>query len=379
MPPFLRVHRPAWHGRSLAFLVLLACVSVLLLARSGAAVAYPGAPWFQPSTTYTGNFADPTVVRVGGTFYAYATTTGGAYLPVETSTDLQTWTARPAYDPGAPLNADPYFNDALPYPARWAAHWASDSRLSTDVWAPGVADIAAGRWEAYYATLTRVSPARHCISVASGTSPLGPFVDRSSAPLVCDRDPAGSIDPFPFRDPRTGRWSLLWKSEGVPGHTPTRLWSRPLNASGTGFAPGTKPHLLLATARRWEGRVIESPGMIVYRGRYYLFYSANEWASASYATGYAICAGAAGPCTRATTGPLLASTRTVLGPGGPSPFVDASGHLRLAYDAWNAPYTNYPAYPACADKGTCTTQGQRRLHVAVLDVTTHGRLRVLAR
>ena len=36
-------------------------------------------------------------MRVGGRYYAYGTSTGGAYLPVMTSTDLRQWVARPAY------------------------------------------------------------------------------------------------------------------------------------------------------------------------------------------------------------------------------------------------------------------------------------------
>jgi len=78
-------------------MILAGTLSALVLAP--AAEAYPGAPWFRPSVVYTGNFPDPSVVVVGRSYVAYATTTGGAYLPAETSTDLVHWTARPSYDP----------------------------------------------------------------------------------------------------------------------------------------------------------------------------------------------------------------------------------------------------------------------------------------
>jgi hypothetical protein len=79
------------------------------------------------------------------------------------------------------------------------------------------------------------------------------------------------------------------------------------------------------------------------------------------------------------TRPLLASNRTTLGPGGPSPFVDAAGRLRLGYAAWNAPFTHYPSYPACTKTASCTTSGQRRMHVGTLSVDSRGGLHVAAR
>ena len=89
--------------------VVVAIVSVASLAgtlvalSSAPAAAYPGAPWFEPNRVYTQNFPDPSIVVDGNRYVAYGTTTGGAYLPVMTSTDLTTWTARPRWSP------NPYF------------------------------------------------------------------------------------------------------------------------------------------------------------------------------------------------------------------------------------------------------------------------------
>jgi hypothetical protein len=152
----------------------------------------------------------------------------------------------------------------------------------------------------------------------------------------------------------------------------TRIWSRRLAPDGTSFAPGSAPSLLLATSQPWEGNVIESPSMVRHRGRLYLFYSGNEHRSAAYATGYAECAGPAGPCTKWPGNPVLASRGNRLGPGGASAFVDAAGGLRLAYHWWNAPYTDYPAYPACLSSSSCTTQGQRRMAVDPVYLTPFG-------
>jgi beta-xylosidase len=87
--------------RALRLPLLAALVALLAAGLATPAAAYPGAPWFEPDKPYTENFPDPDVLRVGSTYYAYGTSTGGAYLPVMRSTDLRTWTARSAYDPRA--------------------------------------------------------------------------------------------------------------------------------------------------------------------------------------------------------------------------------------------------------------------------------------
>jgi beta-xylosidase len=245
--------------------------------------------------------------------------------------------------------------------------------MKKEVWAPGVAKIG-GRWVAFYSIRMRQSPARFCISVATSSSPLGPFVDRTAAPFVCDADPAGSIDPQPFVDPATGKAWLIWKSEGVVGSTPTRLWARQLDSSGTAWAYGSTRRELLRTALPWEGNVIENPSMVRYRGALWLFYSANEWRSSRYRVGYAKCSSPLGPCTRATTTPVLANTSTQLSRAGGSAFLDTAGGLRLAHHWWNAPYTNYPDYASCSRAGTCTTQGQRRLGLVGMGMDSSGRL-----
>ena len=67
-----------------------------------------------------------------------------------------------------------------------------------------------------------------------------------------------------------------------------------------------------------------------------LFFSANEHLSARYATGYAECSSALGPCTKFGRNPVLASRGVRLGPGAPaeSPVVRVSWFAARAYAAW---------------------------------------------
>lgn len=352
-------------------IVLLLLTQLAGVRGAAPAEAYAGAPWFEPGKTYTQNFPDPEILLDGDTYYAYGTSTGGAYLPVMSSKDLQTWTARRAYDPGPPLNADPYFNDALPYPAKWGVERNTTNRMKKEVWAPGVAKIGT-LYHAYYTVRTRIDPPRYCISVASSNSPEGPFTDTSSAPLVCDADPAGSIDPDPYVDPDTKRAYLVWKSEGVVGSQPTKTWIRELASGGKTFAAGSSQRELLRTTQAWEGNVTENPSLVKHEGRLYLLYSGNEWASSRYATGYALCETVQGPCTKPRSEPLLASSGDRLGRGGGTLFHDKNGNLRLSHQYWNAPYTSYPDYATCSKAGTCTTQGQRRMETLPLTGTGTG-------
>jgi hypothetical protein len=82
--------------------------------------------------------------------------------------------------------------------------------------------------------------------------------------------------------------------------------------------------------------------MVVSGGRYFLFYSANNWQTADYAIGVAQCSGPSGPCTTVGSGPFLASDDSTLGPGGPSVFADAHGTTWLAYHAWLPGKVGFP-------------------------------------
>jgi hypothetical protein len=339
-----RLPRPA-RGMQVVLVVavalgLLLTLVVALPGRPAQAAAGPGWSIGHP---YTGDFPDPDVLQVGTTYYAYSTSSSGGHIPVTRSTDgAKTWVA---------------VGDALPT----VAGWAEDH----DTWAPGVAFIG-GRYVMFYAAPFRGAGGAHCISRAVSSSPTGPFTDSSSSPLVCQLPSGGSIDPSPFIDVDGSVW-LLYKSEGVPGSDPTRFWSQRLTPDGGAVAGD--PVLLAQTSQPWEVTVTENPSMIVYGGSYWLFYSGGDWQSAEYAIGYAICSGPAGPCQKPTDRPLLAAFDSVLGPGGPTPFVDQAGHMQLGYHAWTAPNTSYPVGYRALHTSQVTVIGDR---LQLADDPDHG-------
>lgn len=336
----------------------LAAAAVTLLALAGLvapAGAYPGAPWFQPGRPYDQNFPDPAIILVDGTYYAYATSTGGSSMPVMTSSDLKTWTAH-----GDALGSGP--------------SWAPRSGGKWNIWAPTVVELPAGGFLAAFSSRTGEGD-RRCIATLAASSPLGPFVALGSEPFVCEPDPNGALDPFLIVDDADTPW-LIWKNEGVPvGHPTlasrrTAFWSRQLTDDGTAWRSDSTKNFLMETTERtrpWQGTVVENPAMVAWDGSYLLTYSANQWDSIDYATGWARCETPAGPCAQPATEPLLVSNAERSGPGGPAPFVDRDGVLRLGYHAWRPPHTSYPPYPECrsgAPRGC--EDGQRYLFIDII-------------
>jgi beta-xylosidase len=319
-----------------------------------------------PGQPYTGDFPDPWIMRVGKHYFGYSTASGGLNLPMTDSWDLHTWYVHPATPESA-------VGDALiSFPAWASTTTTSDGRVraTTGPWAPSVTRLGLHNFVLAYAVQVAGLPGTTmCISVAHATTPYGPFVDTTPAPTVCLA--RGAIDPQVFIAPNGRPW-LVWKAD----HFPAQLWTQPMDMAATGVLTKKPAHYLARVRQSWEGSIIENPAMIRFKKRYYLFYSANSYASTRYAIGYLICKSWKGDCRRPRKKPLLATGGAIAGPGGPSPFVDTNGKLRLGYHAWNAGAVGYAVTgDACAlVPGTC---GQRRLYVARLGVKPDGRLKVV--
>ena len=260
------------------------------------------------------DFPDPDVIRVGSVYYGYATNSATGNVQMIRSTDLQQWTV---------------LGDALSGLPPWARHG--------DTWAPGV--IALGGTFVLYYTAFDTATKTQCISLAVAAGPQGPFVDRSTTPLVCQSDRGGSIDPSPYVDGR-GTPYLTWKSEGWKGR-PATIWAQRLSADGTALA-GPGPTALLVPSQAWEAGVVEGPFMLPWSGRYYLFYSANDWRTADYAIGVAECQGPTGPCSKPLDHAVVGSDADMAGPGGATLFTDTQGGLWMAFHAWLPSAVDYP-------------------------------------
>ncbi len=262
---------------------------------------------------YPFDFPDPSVILVGQTYFAYATNSVAGNIQIIDSPDLSHWTA---------------VGNALPSLPTWAS--------ANDTWAPSVAMI--GRRFVLYYAVEVAGTGNECISVATASQPQGPFLDKSAAPLECQESLGGSIDPSSFID-TNGTLYLVWKSGG-PGSS--KIWSQQLARNGMSFSPGTNPTQLLVPDQPWESGTVEAPDMLTTGGRYYLFFSGNDWNSSSYAVGVATCIGPLGPCSDVTPTPILSTSAGVAGPGGESVFADTSGSFWIAFHAWVPGAVGFP-------------------------------------
>ncbi len=255
------------------------------------------------------DFPDPDVLQVGDVFYAYATNSGETNIQAARSTDLVTWEMLP---------------DALPHLPAWAAQdfgWA---------WAPDVTTRADGSTIMYHVARYE---GKQCIATATSDSPEGPFEPVGEGPLICQTEQGGSIDPATFTDD-DGRRYILWKNDGNAIAGITWIYIQEIESDGLTLIG--EPVQLLERSQPWEGRLIEAPTLWKREGTYYLFYSANDYASPRYAVGYATADNVLGPYTKVGSEPVLKSNfgEGLLGPGGQDLIRLSDGREWMLYHAW---------------------------------------------
>jgi hypothetical protein len=270
------------------------------------------------------DFADPSILLVGDTYYAYATEGPGGAIQVLSSKSVGAWTMRAR---------------ALANRPSWAK--------PGPIWAPSVHAIG-GRYVLYYATRSKIS-GQQCISTGVSDDPAGPFHDFSTVPLICQDHLGGSIDPDVYLD-ELGFAHLTWKSEDETVGGVAHLWTQPLGKDG--LSVNGLPKELLHAEGSWEQKTIENPSMVKVDGTWILLFSGNRWNTDGYAIGYAECDSATGPCHRPTGSRVRTSGRTFEGPGGADAFVTRGGRIGVAFAAW--------------DRGKVGNPNGRRLHVATI-------------
>ena len=261
------------------------------------------------------DFPDPDVLKVGDTYYAYATNNGATRINIQLakSTDLVNWTMLP---------------DALPQPPTWTV-------LNFGfIWAPEVTTWDDGKTYVMYYTARDQAADKQCIGVATSTSPEGPFKDNSDKPFICQADIGGSIDASSFQD-EDGSQYVLWKNDGNCCGYDTFLHIQRVSADGLTLEG--EPTQLLKQDQAWEGNLVEAPTLWKHNAKYYLFYSANNYAGADYATGYAIADAATGPYTKPISDPFMETdfqNGGAIGPGGQDIVVDDDGETWIMYHSW---------------------------------------------
>ncbi|MFI0350647.1 family 43 glycosylhydrolase [Actinomadura sp. 9N407] len=245
----------------------------------------------EPKPVIDSNFPDPEVIKVGATYYGYATNDNGRNVPVATApSPIGPWTRTGG--------------DALPgLPA-----WAELGRT----WAPDVSVRADGSYLLYF-TAGRKGTDYQCIGAAVAATPAGPFSPDTAGPLAC-KGGKDTIDPAAFVDADGTRY-VLYKQEGDGRKAPGGLFVQ--RTTPEGLRPQGAPTRVLDKGKD-EPNLIEAPALVKQGGRYVLFYAAGVFYDARYQTRYATASSITGPYTKAGR-PLLSTEgygKQITGPGG---------------------------------------------------------------
>jgi GH43 family beta-xylosidase len=255
---------------------------------------------------------DAFVLTHGGHYYLFTSHGAGSALnlPVRVATTLGHW--------GPALDALP----ALP-------SWTQGGLL----WAPDVHRFGDDYVMYFTAPLELNGHRRMCIGDAVSSAATGPYM-AAPTPFMCQTWMGGSIDPRTFVD-ANGTPYLIWKSDNnaAAAYGPARIWSQQL--SGDGYHLLGQATQIFGPDVPWQATIVEAPQMVLVRGVYYLFYSANGYWSENYAIGVAHCSGPLGPCSDGATVPLLGTNDEGLGPGEESLFADGTG-IYMVYSPWYA-------------------------------------------
>jgi xylan 1,4-beta-xylosidase len=281
-------------SRSVWSVIALLCFTPLLSAET-----------LYQNPVMSGDYPDPSVIRVGKDYWATATSSEwGPQFPVLHSTDLVNWEIH---------------GSVFAHRPEWAGG---------NFWAPEIIE-SKGKYYIYYVGRKKGGPL--AVAVATADKPSGPYTDHG--PLVAQA--AGSIDPMPFND-ENGQRYLIWKEDGNSRKLPTILWAQKLDEDGTKLVGEVKE--IMRNDTPWEGAVIEGPFIVRRDGWFYLFYSGSGCcgANCNYALGVARSKSLLGPWVKNPANPILAGNVDWKCPGHGSIVDDEQGRSWLLYHAYSS-------------------------------------------
>ncbi|HID38747.1 MAG TPA: glycoside hydrolase [Calditrichaeota bacterium] len=245
---------------------------------------------FAQDSTYTnpvGNISgigDPFVLKHDGRYYMYGTSEASRGFKVWQSDDLVSWMEKGlAFDNGYPGNG-----------------WGTG-----DFWAPEVIYYD-GLFHMTYSARARDGKLKICL--AKSPDPLGPFVNIKTplldSALTCiDGNILIDDDGTPYL-----YYSKDCSGNVINGKHVSQIYVQELKPHS--LDPVGEPVLCIQPNQAWEHpqngwQWNEGPFVLKNKGLYYLMYSANYYASADYAIGYATANNPFGPWKKYEGNPVL--------------------------------------------------------------------------
>jgi len=265
--------------------VVLVVITFLAIATQAFAQSSPGPGIAYTNPVIAGDFADPSVVRVGDSYVAVGTSSewGPAY-PIYTSKDLVNWTY-----------VGPVFNELPPW--TMGSYWAPELFYRN------------GTYFVYY-TARRKTDQRSFIGVATSRDLTKGFTDHG---LLLEWT-SEAIDPFIVEE--AGQLFITWKAYGLDKGRAIEILGAELSADGLKVT-GQAFSLIQAEQANWEKGGVEGQA-IVKRGRYYyMLYSGNACCGAqcNYQVGVARAEKLQGPWEKYANNPMLVGDKNWKCPG----------------------------------------------------------------
>lgn len=199
------------------------------------------------------------------------------------------------------------------------APWVKDDGAPRHgAWAPCL--IRANNKYYFYYSVGPQNPTPSRIGVAAGDSPAGPFID-SGKPLLSGGNGFEAIDPYVFKDPKSGKHYFY-----AGGSAGAKLRVFELNADMVSFAR----EIEVETPRHFtEGVFVH-----VFKGKYYITYSHGRYRDHTYSVHYGTSSSPTGPWTYG--GAILTSDTHHKGPGHHSLIhLPGTGQWIVVYHRWN--------------------------------------------
>ena len=279
------------------FLILVFCALYLVNAQE---YLRPG----NLNPILPGYFADPTIKKIGDTYYIYATTdgNGGGLGPsqVWTSKDFLNWTIQPMNWPNT--------------------HW---------YWAPDMTKGYDGKYYLYYSQPVE-------IYAASSSNPAGPWtpMNADGKSIIPNYMIPGviTLDAQTFTDD-DGKIYMYWGTWGIyPDHgCAVGLLNKDMKTF-------EKVKLIPNTDAK---DFFEAPYVFKRNGIYYFMYSSGHCEDHTYRVQYAMSkVGPMGPFEYATNNPILSTNEdgTIHGPGHHS-LIEENGKYYIVYHRHNNPFS----------------------------------------
>lgn len=241
--------------------------------------------------------ADPTIHYYKGTYYLFGTNEGNAAngFTGYQSKDLISWQPFTALSKGASFGTEGF-------------------------WAPQVFQYRKKFYMAY--------TANENIAIATSDKPTGPFKQDSLQQLAAT---VKQIDPFIFTD-EDGKVYLFH----VRLERGNRIFVAAMKDDLSGIKDSTLTPCIsgVVNGQDWENTansawmVTEGPTVVKHLGKYYMFYSANDFRNPDYAVGYAMADSPYGPWIKYANNPIISRQQLgIAGTGHGDLFTDKKGQL----------------------------------------------------